>query len=109
MVLQGSVLMVVLIGVITCLPLFLALRLFVRAFKRARRRHQPTGRFVAAIAFTLIAFMFNLGVLWGTGRAVAAGGAPFTQMQALATGLAWIAFWIWLFLAFSFGRKRGKR
>ena len=108
MVLQGSVLIVVLIGVITCLPLFLALRLFVRAFNRARRRDQPTWRFVAAIAVTLIAFMFNLGVLMGTGRAVAEGGAPFTEMQALATGLSWVAFWIWLFLAFSFGRKRGK-
>lgn len=109
MILQGSLLVVVLIGLITCLPLFLALRLFVRTFNRARRHHQPIGRHVAAIAFTLIAFMFNLGVLWGTGRIVAEGGAPFTEMQALATGLSWVAFWIWLFLAFSIGRKRGKR
>ena len=109
MVLKGSALTVVLLGLATCLPLFLALRLFVRLFNRARRRNLPTGRFVAAIAITLVAFLFNVGVLLGTGRALANGGMPFGVVQGLAAGTAWVGFWIWLFLALTLGRKRTLR
>lgn len=103
---KGSVFTVVLFGLVTCLPLFLALRLFVRLFNRARRRSLPTGRFVAAIAITFVAFLFNLGVLLGTGRAIANGGMPFGVLQGLAAGFAWVGFWVWLFLALTLGRKR---
>ena len=106
---EGSAFPVVVFGLATCLPLFLALRLFVRLFSRARRRNLPTGRFVAAIAVTLVAFLFNLGVFLGTGRAFASGGMPFGVVQGLAAAIAWVGFWVWLFLAFTLGRKRTLR
>lgn len=109
MILHGSPLIILIIAAFTCLPPFLALRLFVQSYRRALRRHMPAGRFIAAIAVTILIFLFNLGALLGTSFAMSQGGAPLGGAQITAIGLAWIIFWVWLFLAFALGRDLGKR
>ncbi len=109
MILKGSFFLVLLIGVVICLPPFLALRLLVRSYHRAHRRQLPTGRYLAAIAVCIIAFLFNLGVLIGSANAIADGGVAFGPVQTLAAGIAWIAFWAWLFLSYALRHKSGLR
>ena len=109
MILHGSALTILLIAGLTCLPPFLALRLFVQSYRRALRRHMPVGRFLAAIGVMIVIFLFNLGALVGTASAIAGGESGLDRLQIAAIGLAWITFWVWLFLAFALGRDLGKR
>ncbi len=109
MILHGSTLTILIVAALTSLPPFLALRLFVLTYRRALRRHMPTGRFVAAIALTLVIFIFNLGALLGTSIAASQGNPGLGRIQFVAIGLAWITFWVWIFLAFALGRDMGKR
>ncbi|HQY43802.1 MAG TPA: hypothetical protein PK450_06445 [Paracoccaceae bacterium] len=107
--LHGSPLTILIIAALTCLPPFLALRLFVHSYRRALRRHMPAGRFLAAIGVSIFIFLFNLGALLITSFAMSEGELTLGRVQVVAIALAWIAFWIWLFLAFALGRDLGKR
>ena len=109
MPLPGSPLTIFIVAVLTCLPPFLALRLVVRSYRRAVRHGVPSGRFLAAIGLTLVIFLFNLGVLVGTSIAMSHGVGRIGPVQMAAAGLAWITFWVWLFLAFALGRDLGRR
>lgn len=106
--LHGIALTILIIAALTCLPPLLALMLFVRTYRRALRRQIPAGRFLAAIALTIVIFLFNLGALVGTALALSGGEGSLGRMQIIAIGLAWITFWVWLFLAFALGRDLGK-
>lgn len=95
-------------GLLLCLPPFLALRMFVRSYRRAARRGLPAGRFVVAFTLVLVIFIYNLGALVGLARAVEVSGETFGLHQKIGLGLSWILFWVWLFLAFAFGRELGR-
>ena len=108
-VLHGTALTILTIAALTCLPPFLALRLFVRTYRRALRRQIPAGRFLAAIALTIVILLFNLGALLGAALNLSGAEGSLGRMQIIAIGLAWITFWVWLFLAFALGRDLCKR
>ncbi|MBS0563089.1 MAG: hypothetical protein JSR87_00935 [Proteobacteria bacterium] len=93
-----------------CLPPYLAMQMFQRSCRRARRRGLPTTRYSLAIYACLGAFLFNLAVFAVTVRALAQGGGDFGPLQTVAVAVAWVTFWLWLFLAVSLGRnvRRGR-
>lgn len=105
---QGSAIALMFLSSLLCLPPYLAMQLFQRSCRRARRRGLPTTRFSLAIYACLAAFLFNLAVFVLTVRALARGTGDFGPLQALAVGVAWVTFWLWLFLAVSLGRNLGR-
>lgn len=109
MILHSSTLTILIVAALTCLPPLLALRLSVLTYRRAQRRHMPRGRFIAAIALTLAIFLYNLGAVLGMVIAASQGNPELGRIQFIAIGLAWITFWVWLFLASALGRDMGKR
>ena len=105
----GTALSFVLIAAAACLPPALAMRLFLRSFRRARRHGLSGNRFRLAALACLVAFLYNVGAVLGTWRALASdGGAEFTLWQGVAVSLAWVSFWVWLFMAIALGRDLGR-
>lgn len=97
------------IAAILCLPPALALRLFIRTAQRARRRGIDATRFRLAAVVCAVALLYNCGVVVGTIRTLAArGDLSFALWEGLAVAIAWIAFWVWLFLAIALGRDLGR-
>lgn len=109
MVLPASAITILLFGAALCLPPFLALRLFIRSHRRATRRRLSTRRFYLAISLALIAFMFNVGALIGTSVALTRGEMPSAQINTIALAIAWVCFWVWIFLLFALGRDLGRK
>lgn len=105
----GTAIIYVLIAAAICLPPLLALRLFYRSFRRAQHRAIPAGRFRVAWIAALVGFLYNCGAVIGTFRLLAAGGTvEFTLWHGLAVAVAWVAFWVWLFMAVALGRDLGR-
>lgn len=84
------------------------MQLFQRSLRRARRHGLPIRRFQVAIGVCIASFIFNLGVFALTVRALHGGFASFGQLQAIAIAFAWIAFWTWLILSLTLGRRLGR-
>lgn len=109
MVYQGSAVIYVLIAAGICLPPALALRLFWRSHHRAQKRQLPAGRFRAAALAALVALLYNAGTVVATvGTISGAGEVVFTAWQGVAVAIAWISFWVWLFMAIALGRDLGR-
>lgn len=106
--LQGSAIALMFLSSLLCLPPYLALQMFQRSFRRARRHGVPTTRFAGAVAACLAAFLFNLVAFAMTIRELAHGESDFGKLQALAVAVAWVTFWLWLFLAVALGRNLGR-
>lgn len=99
----------VLIAAVACLPPALAMRLFLRSFRRARRHGLSGNRFRLAALACLVALLYNAGAVIGTLRVLSSDGAfEFTLWQGIALTLAWVCFWVWLFLAIALGRDLGR-
>ena len=65
MILQDSVVVIILMSALLCLPPFLALRLLIRYYRRALRLGTDGVRLLLAAVVVLIGFLFNLGVTYG--------------------------------------------
>lgn len=108
MPLQLSTIALMFLSSFLCLPPYLAMQLFQRSLRRARRHGLPIRRFQVAIGVCIASFIFNLGVFALTVRALHGGFASFGQLQAIAIAFAWIAFWTWLILSLTLGRRLGR-
>lgn len=106
--LQGSAIALMFLSSLLCLPPYLALQLFQRSYRRARRHGIPVARHAVAVAACLVAFLFNLAAFVVTVRQLANGNSDFGRVQALAIAVAWVTFWLWLFLALVIGRSLGR-
>lgn len=109
MSIAGTSLIILALSAFLCLPPYLALRMFVRSFRRAERRGIPTGKFYFAISATLMAFMFNLGVFIGSAISLQQGTLGFVRLHVIAIVIAWVTFWIWVFLGLALGRDLGRK
>lgn len=108
MTLPSSAIVMILLSAFLCLPPFMALRLVARFYRRARRHNLNGGRFLIALAVLLVAFLFNLGVIYGAAGAMQSGGLTIGRVQAVALGISWVAFWFWIFMAFGIGQPVGR-
>lgn len=108
MPLQLSTIALMFLSSFLCLPPYLAMQLFQRSRRRARRHGLPTTRFRVAIAVCIIAFTFNLVVFAITIRALHGGYATFDPIHTIAIAVAWVAFWTWLILSLTIGRQLGR-
>lgn len=108
MPLQLSTIALMFLSSFLCLPPYLAMQLFQRSRRRARRHGLPTTRFRVAIGLCVMAFAFNLGVFVITIRALHSGNATFGLMHSVAIAVAWVAFWTWLILSLTIGRRLGR-
>lgn len=105
MSLSGSTIALMFLSSLLCLPPYLAYLLFARSKRRARRHGLPTRRYRAAMWLSFAAFFFNL-VTFGTSVVdMSRGEFSLGPMEILAVALAWISFWVWLFLTTVTGRK----
>lgn len=82
----------------------------MRSYRRAQRRRLPSRRYLVAAVISLLALMNNLGTLLGTSIALGRGEVQiYGLQQGIAIGIAWICFWIWLFLEVTVGKRMGRR
>lgn len=109
MAIGGSSLIILALSAFLCLPPYLALRMFVRSYQRAARRGIPTQKFYFAISATLMAFMFNVGIFIGSSLSLEQGTLSFVRLHVFAIVIAWVSFWIWVFLGFALGRDLGRK
>lgn len=96
------------LGSLLCLPPYLAFDLFWRSRRRAERRGLPSQRLTLAAGLCFAAFLFNLGAFLLSLNRHLRGTADFTRIEFLAVAVAWVSFWIWLFLALAVGRRLGR-
>ncbi|WP_284165577.1 hypothetical protein [Frigidibacter sp. SD6-1] len=109
MIIKASTVAVLLISLILCLPPYLVLRLFARFYKRARRRNINRKRYLVGMAAALLALGFNVFAFLGISASVAQGKSVYGTMSSIAVAIAWVSFWLWLFLAFAFNRDIARR
>jgi uncharacterized membrane protein len=106
---ETSVAVILIISLALCVPPFLMLRLCARFYRRAQRRHLDTRGYLVAFVVALGGFLYNLGALVSIALRVTLGEGIFSPFHATAAAIAWVTFWVWLFMAFGLGRDIARR
>ena len=109
MSLPGSTIILMFLSSLLCLPPYLAFLLFARSRRRAMRHGLATARYRAAMWLSFAGFLFNLVHFVMSVDEMARGDFSVGPMEILSIGVAWISFWVWLFLTLVIGRKLGRR
>ena len=104
-----SVAVILVISLALCIPPFLMMRLCARFYRRAQRRQLDTRGYLVAFFVAVAGFLYNLGALVSIAIRVSSGEGLFTPFHAAAAAIAWVAFWVWLFMAFGLGRDIARR
>ncbi|MGB3148443.1 MAG: hypothetical protein WBA91_11900 [Paracoccaceae bacterium] len=108
-ILPGSIGAFLIFAAIWAIPPYFTLRLFVRTYRRAERRGVTPGRYLIALALMIICYLFNIGVLLRFGLALSDGTADLGGTEAIAFGISWVSFWLWIFLRLAIGRDLGRK
>ncbi len=109
MSLPGSTIALMFLSSLLCLPPYLAYLLFERSRRRARRHGLATARYTAAMWLSLSGFAFNLVHFAMSVVEMARGDFSVGLWEILTIAVAWISFWVWLFVTLVIGRKLGRR
>lgn len=105
---QGALPALYVLIALFCIPPILSLRACLKRAGHVRRRGRRGLWPIAGAAVSAAALAFNLGVVGIAAFALGSDGTELGGIHALALGLSWLCFWIWLFVVVALRRRRRK-
>lgn len=105
---QGALPALYILIALLCIPPILSLRACLKRAGHVRRRGRRGLWPMAGAAVSAAALTFNLGVVGVAAVALGSGGTELGRSHAVALGLSWLCFWIWVFVLVALRRLRRK-